>query len=183
MKQFMRILMASILLVFALSSCANSRDDILTLRLVHPDNDKLMFLPQSEADVDNELYEYFEKGSEHYWVSRNVKVDMADMKAAKLRVITPPSKEEIEEISKSRPNTSISLEPTYNLTISLTEEGSAKLRKLTRENVKRRLAIIYEGRLLVAPVIKEEITGDEVEVSGLSGYDEAVRLRDAINNR
>ena len=183
MKRFHSILLISISLTLIFLTNAISEDIILALRLVHPDHDRISFLPPSEVKIDKNKYEYFAKGNEHYYISKRIELDINDMKDAKLRVITPPSKEEIADLSKRQPNTSISLEPFYNVTISLNKKGQEKFENVTANNIMRRLAIVFEGNLLIAPIIMEKITGGEVVVSGFSNFSEATRLRDTIKNQ
>ena len=121
MQKFHSILLIAILATLILLTNAFSEDTILTLRLVHPNHDRISFLPPSEVKIDKKQYEYFAKEGENYWVSKRIELDINDMKGAKLSVITPPSKEEIADLSRRQPNTSISLEPSYNITIALNE--------------------------------------------------------------
>lgn len=46
--------------------------------------------------------------------------------------------------------------------LEFTESGSARLRETTRANLDRRLAILFDGHVLFAPVIKAEIGGSAV---------------------
>ena len=133
--------------------------------------------------IDKSQYKYFVKENENYWVSKKIELDINDMKNAELRVIIPPSKEEIAELSKTHPNTSFLLKPTYNVTITLNKNGQKKLADVTTNNKMRRLAIIFEGNLLIAPLILEKITGGKVIVSNIKKYNEASRLRDTIKNQ
>jgi len=182
MTKLYAILLVPILLAGLSVTNSYSDDTILTLRLVHPDHDRISFLQPSEVKIDKKDYEYFELEKKNYWVSKKIELDITDMKDAKLQVITPPSKKEIEALSKTHPNTSFSLEPSYNVTIILNKKGQEKFMKLTANNIMRRLAIIFEGRLLIAPIITKKISGDEVVISSLSSYDDATRLRDTIKN-
>lgn len=183
MKKFYWILLVIILTFFILLTNAFSEDKVLTLRLVHPDHDRISIVPPSEVKIDKNQYECFAKESVNYWVSRKIELDINDMKNVEIRVITPPSKEEIAELSKKYPNTSFSLEPTYNVTISLNKTGQEKFANVTATNIMRRLAVIFEGNLLIAPLIMEKITSGVVVVSGLSNYNEATKLRETIKNQ
>lgn len=160
MNKLYSTILALILLIGSFLTNAIAGNAILTLRLVHPDHDKISFLQPSEVKIDKKDYEYFKLGKENYWVSKKIELDITDMKDAKMEVETLPL---------------------YNVTIILNKKGQDKFRKLTANNIKRRLAIICEGHLLMAPVIREEITGDVFIVSGLY-HDNAKRLRDIIKN-
>jgi preprotein translocase subunit SecD len=50
--------------------------------------------------------------------------------------------------------------------IQLTETGGKKFAKLTGENVGRMLAIIYDGKVISAPVINEPILGGSIQIAG-----------------
>lgn len=52
------------------------------------------------------------------------------------------------------------------LGIVLNSEGSKKFAKLTKDNVGRRLAIIFEGKAISAPRIREAITNGQLVISG-----------------
>jgi preprotein translocase subunit SecD len=160
MNKLYSILLAPILLMGIFLTNAISENAILTFRLVHPDHDRIAFLQPSKVKIDKKDYEYFKLGNANYWVGKTIELDITDMKDAKLEVLRPPL---------------------YNVTIILNKKGQEKFSKLTANNKMRRLAIIFEGNLLTAPIIKEEITGDEVVVSGLY-FDDAQKLRDIIKN-
>jgi beta-lactamase regulating signal transducer with metallopeptidase domain len=49
---------------------------------------------------------------------------------------------------------------------SLTPEGARRLADLTRENVGKRLAILVDGKVVWAPVIRDEIAGGKGQISG-----------------
>ncbi|NQU40817.1 MAG: M48 family metalloprotease [Lentisphaerae bacterium] len=58
----------------------------------------------------------------------------------------------------------------------LTEEGAQKFEELTRRNKMKVLAILVNGKLLCAPVIREQIYGRKAQISGLFSRDEAERI-------
>ena len=61
--------------------------------------------------------------------------------------------------------------------INLDSKGAHKFKEATRENVGKRMAIILfekgQGEIVTAPVIKTEIGGGKVQISGSMGSDEA----------
>jgi preprotein translocase subunit SecD len=182
MNKLYTMILAIILLSTFFLTSAFSENAILTFRLVHPDHDTISHQQPSKIKIDKNEYEHFVLQNENYWVSKKIELDINDMNDAKLTVITPPSKEEIAELSKSRPNTVFSLEPSYNVTIILNKKGQEKFKKLTANYKMRRLAVIFEGHLLIAPIIWQPVTGAEIGVSSFSNYDDAKRLRDTIKN-
>ena len=56
--------------------------------------------------------------------------------------------------------------------MSFTTEGQEIFEKITSENIGRQLAIVLDGEIKSAPVIRTEITGDAV-IEGIDGLDEA----------
>lgn len=59
---------------------------------------------------------------------------------------------------------------------SLTAEGTKQFARITRENIGQRLAIVVEGKVVSAPVIRSEIPGGHGQISGSFSVDEAQRL-------
>ncbi|MFH1777361.1 MAG: protein translocase subunit SecD [Candidatus Omnitrophota bacterium] len=60
--------------------------------------------------------------------------------------------------------------------LKLTGKGAKVFAKVTGENVKRRLAIVLDGRVVSAPVINEKIPSGEAEISGSFTVDQAKDL-------
>lgn len=65
---------------------------------------------------------------------------------------------------------------------TLTETGKEKFASLTRENIGRRLAIIVNGQVVSAPVIRSEIFGGRGEISGNFTEAEAKSLAAKLNH-
>ncbi len=66
------------------------------------------------------------------------------------------------------------------LTLRLNRAGAAKFARLTAANVGRRLAIVVDGRILIAPTIRGPITGGVVSIQGFSSPQETERLSDLL---
>ncbi|MFN3410230.1 MAG: protein translocase subunit SecD [Limisphaerales bacterium] len=64
----------------------------------------------------------------------------------------------------------------------LNQEGAVLFGEITRENVKRRLAIILDGELYSAPVINEPITGGRGQITGRFDARQAFELANVLNN-
>jgi preprotein translocase subunit SecD len=60
------------------------------------------------------------------------------------------------------------------LQIVLNERGADKLAALTKENLKKRVAIVLEGKIVTAPVVMQPITGGNISIS--IGSAEEVRV-------
>jgi len=71
--------------------------------------------------------------------------------------------------------------PPYKILIKCTESGSKKLGRVTSENLGKRLGIIINGQLLMAPKILEPLTTGEMSVQGQFTGEEAKSLVDSIN--
>jgi preprotein translocase subunit SecD len=52
------------------------------------------------------------------------------------------------------------------ITVELTDEGGEKLARLTREDLNKRVAILLDGRLVMAPIIRSEIPGGVALIEG-----------------
>lgn len=61
-------------------------------------------------------------------------------------------------------------------TLDLTGRGAKIFAKITSENVNKRFAIILDGRVKSAPVIREKILGGRAQISGDFTYEEASDL-------
>ncbi|WP_347241830.1 protein translocase subunit SecD [Thermus sp.] len=60
--------------------------------------------------------------------------------------------------------------------LTFTPEGAKKFEEVTRQNVGKRLAIILDGKVYTAPVIRQAITGGQAVIEGLSGLEEASEI-------
>jgi SecD/SecF fusion protein len=58
----------------------------------------------------------------------------------------------------------------------LTQEGAARFAEFTKANLKRRVGIVVDGKLVSAPVINAPITGGRALVIGDFGEEEALRI-------
>ncbi len=68
------------------------------------------------------------------------------------------------------------------LTLRLNREGAAKLARLTATHVGRRVAIVLDGRILIAPTIRGPIGGGMVSIQGFSSAQEVERLADLLQS-
>ena len=65
-------------------------------------------------------------------------------------------------------------EPCVNF--ELTATGAAAFARLTRDNIGKRLAIVLDGKILSAPVIRSEIPNGTGQITGHFTMDEAARM-------
>jgi SecD/SecF fusion protein len=70
----------------------------------------------------------------------------------------------------------------WTVSLALTSEGADKMERATRENVGRQLAILLDGEVISAPVIRD-ILRDNIQISGGNFTEKQVRdLASALNN-
>ena len=65
--------------------------------------------------------------------------------------------------------------------IQLTDDGAKRLAAVTRENIGKRLAIIIDGKLCLAPRIASEISGGQVVISGVFTKQQALNFAARLN--
>lgn len=65
----------------------------------------------------------------------------------------------------------------------LTRGGTQVFDKITNENLGKKLAIVFEGKVLSAPVIRDRISGGSAQVTGRFTMDEAERIAEVLNYR
>lgn len=70
----------------------------------------------------------------------------------------------------------------YEISITLTDAGAKRFATLTKENIGRQLAIVLDGQLYSAPVIKSEIPNGHASISGDFSPRDAIELANVLNN-
>ena len=165
----------------------------LEFRLCHPDSDKLVKELSGEGDLNGESlaaapaiegYDLLaiadgERITDACYVSTKAELSEADVVWATVRK------------ASSFVNGQM-LDDRYELNCELSDEGGRKMRTLTmnyqpggaknHDSARRRLAIVVNGRLVVAPYIMSEI-GKSFGITGRFSRDEAVSLAAALNSR
>jgi RNA polymerase sigma factor (sigma-70 family) len=68
------------------------------------------------------------------------------------------------------------------ISIEFSEEGKELFAAVTKENVNKRLAIVLDGQLYSAPVIRSEISGGKAQITGSFTEEEARALTAKIND-
>ena len=66
--------------------------------------------------------------------------------------------------------------------VELTKEGQKKLARLTKDHQGKPLAILVDGKVVAAPVVRDEITG-HARISGNFTKEEAERIAKGIKDR
>ena len=68
------------------------------------------------------------------------------------------------------------------VTITLDKAGTERFAKLTKENLHKQLAIIYQNKLIMAPKIQEPILEGKIEITGRNMSDEEIsHMVDSFN--
>ena len=68
----------------------------------------------------------------------------------------------------------------YVVSLTFTDEGTKTFADATTANVGKRIAIIYDGQVYSAPVVREAITGGQCQIDGMATYEEAENLASTI---
>ncbi len=68
----------------------------------------------------------------------------------------------------------------YAVSLTFTEEGTKAFATATTNNVGKRIAIIYDGKVYSNPVVREAITGGQCQIDGMDSYEEADQLAATI---
>ncbi|MCD2492090.1 protein translocase subunit SecD [Lacrimispora sp. NSJ-141] len=68
----------------------------------------------------------------------------------------------------------------YYVSLQLTDEGSGKFATATENMMGKTISIIYDGKTVSSPRVKEKITGGQCSIDGMSSYEEANNLASTI---
>jgi hypothetical protein len=89
-----------------------------------------------------------------------------------------PSQQDIDEVSIGKDND----EENYALYLSFSESGAEKWATMTRMNKGKAIAILFNGKVLAAPRVQEEIKNGKCMISGKYTEDEINTLKAAFEN-
>ncbi|MDF1546868.1 MAG: hypothetical protein P1P88_03550 [Bacteroidales bacterium] len=64
----------------------------------------------------------------------------------------------------------------HTIMLEMNEKGSEKFGELTENNIQKKLAIIVNGKVLMAPVIQMKIPGGKIQISGNFSKEEIEKL-------
>jgi preprotein translocase subunit SecD len=62
------------------------------------------------------------------------------------------------------------------VSIKFNRDGSDAFERATAANIEKQIAIVLDGTVISAPVVRSRISGGEAQISGSFSYEEAVRL-------
>lgn len=68
----------------------------------------------------------------------------------------------------------------YNVALTLNSEGAKKFGDFTSKNIGKRLTIVYDNRIVSAPVVQAAITNGSVSITGQNSIEEAQNLATTI---
>jgi SecD/SecF fusion protein len=69
----------------------------------------------------------------------------------------------------------------WTVSVTFNEAGSRRLFEVTRDNIDRRLAMVVDGQIITAPVIRSAVR-DSAEINGAFDRARAEELAKAIND-
>ncbi len=68
----------------------------------------------------------------------------------------------------------------YIVSLQFTDEGAQKFSDVTGANVGNQVYIVYDGAVVSAPVVREQISGGSAQIDGMDDFDEASNLASTI---
>jgi hypothetical protein len=68
----------------------------------------------------------------------------------------------------------------FGIAVFLTETGGQKLAEITKENLGSIMGMVVDGKLIMAPAIRESITGGEAFINGNFTLEEAERIASGV---
>ena len=68
----------------------------------------------------------------------------------------------------------------YVIELHFTEAGAAKFAEATKNNVGKRIFIIYNNEVISSPNVKEAITGGQASISPIESYEQAQKIASTI---
>jgi SecD/SecF fusion protein len=72
---------------------------------------------------------------------------------------------------------------TPNIFVTLTPSAAKRLASVSRANIGRPIAIAIGGKVLMNPVVRDEITGGEIEISGMASFEAAALMARQISGK
>lgn len=153
------ILLLSCLLGFSLVAAEPSKPATFEVRLVldkaTDDSEQLTVLQQSTVPKQAE--------PERLHVQKKALLARADLKSA--------------DVHKSKVNGAPEIQ------IAFSEQGTKRFAEVTRKHVGERLAIVIDGKVYSAPVVRTEIPGGKAVISGSFSQEEATQLVSRLNEK
>jgi len=140
---------------------AVSGQGLLSLRLVHPQSEDLLSRSETPAGYASMVLQSTGAGG--------AQVEETLMVKKRMESGFPP-------LIVERAYASQDPIGNYEISFELNSEAAEAFARVTREHVFERLAILFDGRLYSAPVIRGEIPGGRAMISGSFSKEEAYEL-------
>jgi preprotein translocase subunit SecD len=151
----------------------------------------LRLVADENAVIDPTLYEKVEiKGTwpEASWILRQTAVDGRDIEKAFITksepLLTPQQMALMKKDPRMKP-IDPQLEKAFTIggepEINIKFMNPAKIAEVTKQNVGKKLAMVLDGVVLMAPVIHEPLTAGEAKISGKWTEEEASRIVNRLN--
>jgi preprotein translocase subunit SecD len=67
--------------------------------------------------------------------------------------------------------------------VTLTEKGKERFARLTEGSIGKRLAVVVDGKIVAAPVVRTKISGGSLVITGNFDAEEASELAEKLNNQ
>jgi len=149
----------------------------LEFRLVHPDNDKELQKFYSFLAQGHDPSEYLDTPSEAEFLSVESRDSNGNLQTHWYLVET-----EVQMEGDKIENSDVVMDQfsRRQISISFTKAGSDQFREVTRKNVGRCLAIVLDGKLYSAPVLRVPIENGQAVIEGSFSQDEAKELSDCL---
>ena len=138
----------------------------LEFRLVHPNNDQLVRQIESGAAFTPPGY---------------VLLPYVDNRLAKPEKLLVKRRPELtgQDVASARP---VFEQRGYEVSLSLTRTGAEAFRRVTRDNINNRLAIVLDNEVVSAPTIQSEIPNGQASITGNFSAEEAKNLASVMEN-
>ncbi len=149
----------------------------LTFHLVHPDNDKIVAEYEKFLAGTKSAFELDPKWKHAVMIEEQPD---GSIKEEHLFIEKRPTR--IRGRNVRTATASVDSMGNFEVLLSFDGQGTEAFATVTSENVKRQLAIVLDGTVYSAPVIREAITGGSASISGNFGPEEATRLASVISS-
>ena len=177
MKRFLATVLW-LVLVFLPQPVLSEVGQSLTFRLVHPQNVDLVKNRQSPKDHEKwELYSSgFKEGTKKYWVEKQSVLNQRHIREVWHELSKPPSEAFIQKYLEANPGI-LDRNPGLDdqmrkpvgdscIILELDAEGTRKWERVTTLHQRKRIAIVFNEKILSAPVINEPISSSKMQICG-----------------
>ncbi len=133
---------------------------------VPPEKSLEFRLVQEEKTADSQEYSFIEQPN------KEQREEKLHLDKASLLPASPVQKAAAEPNMQSG---------SFQISITLTDEAAKIMADVTRKYMKRRIALVVDGKIVFAPTIQTVIAGGQLKVTGIFTEEEALQLATRIN--